>query len=307
MLVLSDNGASQEGGPLGFVNAMGPYNFKPEPMAEKLARIDDIGGPDTHSNFPQGWAMASNTPLRRYKQNTHGGGIRDPLVISWPQRHCRARRSAAAVLPCGATWCRRCCEVLELEPPAAVQGVAQMPIEGESFAASLHDAAAPARARPQYFEMFGHRGLWHDGWKAVAFHPPGTPFEDDRWELFHLDRDFSETDDLAAREPERLKALVDVWWQQAEAHQVLPLDDRFGPRFVESAAPLPRAAPALRVPRRRRPHPHRRGARRARPRLPDRGRSLHRRPRHAGRAASRTATPPAATACSCATAGWCTT
>jgi arylsulfatase len=126
-------------------------------------------------------------------------------------------------------------QVLKLEPPATVQGVTQMPIEGESFAASLHDAAAPPRRSPQYFEMFGHRGLWHGGWKAVAFHPPGTPFEADRWELFHLERDFSETEDLAAREPGRLKALVDLWWQQAQAHQVLPLDDRFGPRFVESA------------------------------------------------------------------------
>ena len=86
ILVLSDNGASQEGGPLGFVNAMGPYNFRPEPIAEKLRRIDDIGGPDSHTNFPHGWAMASNTPLRRYKQNTHGGGIRDPFVMSWPKR-----------------------------------------------------------------------------------------------------------------------------------------------------------------------------------------------------------------------------
>ena len=86
ILVLSDNGASQEGGPLGFVNAMGPYNFRPEPIPEKLRRIDDIGGPDSHTNFPHGWAMASNTPLRRYKQNTHGGGIRDPFVMSWPKR-----------------------------------------------------------------------------------------------------------------------------------------------------------------------------------------------------------------------------
>ena len=86
VIVMSDNGASQEGGPLGFINAMGPYNFRPEPIAEKLRRIDDIGGPDTHSNFPHGWAMASNTPLRRYKQNTHGGGIRDPFVMSWPKR-----------------------------------------------------------------------------------------------------------------------------------------------------------------------------------------------------------------------------
>ena len=84
--MLSDNGASQEGGPWGFVNAMGPYNFRPEPMAEKLRRIDDIGGPDSHSNFPHGWAMASNTPLRRYKQNTHGGGIRDPFIMTWPRK-----------------------------------------------------------------------------------------------------------------------------------------------------------------------------------------------------------------------------
>jgi arylsulfatase len=84
--------------------------------------------------------------------------------------------------------------------------------------------------------MFGHRGLWQDGWKAVAFHPPGMPFESDRWELYHLERDFSETDDLAEREPERLKAMIAEWWRQAEAHKVLPLDDRFGPRFAENAA-----------------------------------------------------------------------
>ncbi|MEC7994004.1 MAG: sulfatase-like hydrolase/transferase, partial [Pseudomonadota bacterium] len=86
VLLLSDNGASQEGGPNGFVNAMGPFNGQPESMQTKLARLDDIGGPDTHSNFPWGWAMASNTPLKRYKQNTHGGGIRDPLIVSWPAK-----------------------------------------------------------------------------------------------------------------------------------------------------------------------------------------------------------------------------
>ena len=86
VMVLSDNGASQEGGPLGFVNAMGPYNGVPEPMETKFDRINDIGGPDTHSNFPWGWSMAANTPLRRYKQNTHGGGVRDPLVVHWPKQ-----------------------------------------------------------------------------------------------------------------------------------------------------------------------------------------------------------------------------
>jgi arylsulfatase len=83
--------------------------------------------------------------------------------------------------------------------------------------------------------MFGHRGLWQDGWKAVAYHPPGQPFDKDKWELFHLDRDFSETDNRAEQDPGRLKAMIETWWRLARAHQVLPLDDRFGPRFAENA------------------------------------------------------------------------
>ena len=192
VLVLSDNGASQEGFIWGMVNAMAPYNAIAEPMPVKLARIDDIGGPNSHSNFPWGWAMASNTPLKRYKQNTHGGGIRDPLVLSWPKglpargelRHqfCHASDLTPTLL-----------DTIGIAPPETINGVPQMPLEGESFAASLRNAAAPPRKRAQYFEMFGHRGLWHEGWKAVAFHPPGTPFEGDRWELYHLDQDFSES------------------------------------------------------------------------------------------------------------------
>ena len=212
IIVMSDNGASQEGGPFGMVNAMGPYNLRREPIEEKIARIDDIGGPDTHSNFPLGWAMAANTPLRRYKQNTHGGGIRDPLVISWPKglsargelRHqfCHASDLTPTLL-----------DVVGVKPPETINGVKQMPLEGTSFAASLKDANAPAKAAPQYFEMFGHRGLVQGGWKAVAFHPLGADFEQDKWELFHLDRDFSETDDLAEKEPARLKAMIAEWWK----------------------------------------------------------------------------------------------
>jgi arylsulfatase len=233
ILVMSDNGASQEGGPLGMVNAMGPYNGKPEPIDEKIARIDDIGGPDTHSNFPWGWAMASNTPLKRYKQNTHGGGIRDPLVLSWPKgvaargelRH--QFRHACDVVP-------TLLEVLGIEAPKTIAGVEQQPIEGVSFAASLGDADPP-RGAAQYFEMFGHRGLWKDGWKAVAYHPPGAAFEKDVWELYHLDEDFSESEDLAGVHPDKLAELIAEWWRQAQAHKVLPLDDRFhgpGKAFV---------------------------------------------------------------------------
>jgi hypothetical protein len=235
ILVLSDNGASQEGGPLGFVNAMGPYNFRPEPIAEKLRRIDDIGGPDSHTNFPHGWAMASNTPLRRYKQNTHGGGIRDPFVMHWPKR-IAAKGEMRHQFVLASDLVPTLLELIGVEPPKEVLGCPQMPIEGESFVRSISDVAAPSKSTPQYFEMFGHRGLWRDGWKAVSYHPPGTPFENDKWELFHLDKDFSETDDLAAKEPERLAELVKIWWSEAEKHNVLPLDDRFGPRFAENAA-----------------------------------------------------------------------
>jgi arylsulfatase len=231
---MSDKGARQEGGPFGMVNAMGPYNLRREPIEEKIARSDDIGGPDTHSNFPLGWAMAANTPLRRYKQNTHGGGIRDPLVIAWPG-------GLAARGETRHQFCHACdlvptlLEVVGIGPPSSINGIAQMPIEGTSFAASLKDAAVPSKSSPQYFEMFGHRGLWRDGWKAVAYHPPGKASDQDQWELFHLDEDFSETNDLAGAEPERLKAMIEEWWRQAERHQVLPLDDRFAPRFADNA------------------------------------------------------------------------
>ncbi len=234
ILILSDNGASQEGGRNGLVNAMGPFNLRPESMAEKIARIDDIGGPDTHTNFPLGWAMASNTPLKRYKQNTHGGGIRDPLIISWPKgipargelRHQFAHCSD--VVP-------TLLDLLKLEAPSHINGIEQQPIEGKSFRESLFKADVPSRDAPQYFEMFGHRGLWKDGWKAVAYHPMGTPFENDTWELYHLDEDFSENHDLANDRPEQLQKMIDAWWEEAEKHKVLPLDDRFAARFAENA------------------------------------------------------------------------
>ncbi len=233
VMVLSDNGASQEGGPLGFVNAMGPYNGVPEPMETKFDRINDIGGPDTHSNFPWGWSMAANTPLRRYKQNTHGGGVRDPLVVHWPKQvthpglrdqFCHVSDIVSTLLDC-----------IGVDAPEIVNGVQQRPIEGVSFASTLKDPQAQTGKNVQYFEMFGHRGLVHGDWKAVAFHPPGTPYEDDQWELFNLHDDFNETNDMSVLEADRLDAMIDLWWEQAKLHQVLPLDDRFAERFAENA------------------------------------------------------------------------
>lgn len=233
IFVMSDNGASQEGGPLGFVNAMGPFNLQHESMETKIARIDDIGGPDTHSNFPWGWAMTANTPLKRYKQNTHGGGIRDPLIISGVEaavagsmRHnfCHVADFLPTVL-----------DLVGLDSPAELEGV--------SFARQLTDTENGSsekenlreQKRTQYFEMFGHRGLWQEGWKAVAYHQPGTSFDDDEWELYHLETDFAENRDLASKEPARLTQMIETWWSEAERYQVLPLDDRFAERFAENA------------------------------------------------------------------------
>lgn len=234
IMVMSDNGASQEGGAFGFINAMGPFNLIQETIESKLSRIDDIGGPDTHSNFPWGWAMASNTPLKRYKQNTHSGGIRDPFVLAWPGaipdeggvRHnfCHAVDIAPTIL-----------DMLGLEAPSVVNGIEQMPIEGESFAPVITDPVATVDRGPQYFEMFGHRGIVADGWKAVAYHQMGTPFDNDKWELYHLDEDFNECHDRADDEPERLARMIDMWWSEADTKKVLPLDDRFAERFAENA------------------------------------------------------------------------
>lgn len=153
VLVTSDNGASQEGGPMGFVNAMAPYNMVAEPLEQKIARIGDIGGPDTHSNFPHGWAMAANTPLKRYKQNTHGGSVRDALIISAPDRLLGAEQAG--------TLRHQFCHVVDLAPTVldllGIEAVDAM--TGVSFAGTLASPDAETGKTSQYFEMFGHRGI----------------------------------------------------------------------------------------------------------------------------------------------------
>jgi len=224
-VLLSDNGASQEGGQAGVLDEMKWFNGIRESADEAVLRLDDIGGPDSHCNIPWGWAQAGNTPLKWYKQNTHGGGVRDPLIMHWPtgikaagetrDQFCHAIDVAPTIL-----------EALGLESPSVVADVPQSPVHGVSLAPTFADAGAKLARGVQYFEMLGHRGVWKDGWKAVTHHDAGTPFDDDRWELYHLDQDFSEHDDLAQAEPAKLKELVDLWWEEADRYGVLPLDDR---------------------------------------------------------------------------------
>jgi len=236
IFVLSDNGASQEGGPFGVLNEWKYFNFLLETPDEAIQRLDDIGGPRSHTNYPWGWAQAGNTPFKWYKQNTHEGGVHVPLVVHWPAGIGGADRGGLRdqfhhvndVVP-------TIYEILGVTPPEVYRGWEQLPVTGTSMRYSFADAAAPTRKPVQYFEMVGHRAIQADGWKAVTRHQAGTPYDDDVWELYHLAEDRSECHDLAAELPEKVAELVELWWQEAEQHGVLPLDDRtielFGARF----------------------------------------------------------------------------
>ncbi|HVQ74808.1 MAG TPA: arylsulfatase [Candidatus Binatia bacterium] len=233
VVLLSDNGASPEGGPLGAVNERKHLNYEPETVAESLAALDRIGSEWAFNHYPTGWAQVSNTPLKWYKKDTHGGGIRAPLILSWPGRiPASGRRTqyhhVIDVMP----------TILELAgatAPSVYQGVPQLPMHGVSMAYTFEAPDAPTTRRVQHYELLGDRALWCDGWKAVARHVKGEDFDADRWELYHVDRDFSECDDLAAAHPQKLRELLDRWWAEAGAHDVLPLDDREYERVAANA------------------------------------------------------------------------
>ena len=225
IVLLSDNGASQEGGPTGVMDEFKYFNGVPEDVDAIQDRLDEIGGPHSHSNIPWGWAQAGNSPLKWYKQNTHGGGVRDPLIMHWPARikdHGGIRGQFHHVSDIVPTIL----EMLDIDPPETYRGYDQMPITGTSMAYTLDVPDEPTRKQVQYFEMFGHRGIWADGWKAVTYHQPDTPFDDDEWELYNLNKDFSESRNLAAENPAKLREMIDLWWVEAGRQGVLPLDDR---------------------------------------------------------------------------------
>jgi arylsulfatase len=213
------------------------FNAYREDIDELVAtRLDDIGGPHSHSNYPWGWAQAGNSPLRWYKQNTYGGGVRDPLVVHWPRgiadpgsfrrQFCHAVDIAPTIL-----------EVTGTPVPDLFNGVPQIPMHGASLTGTFGDAAAPPPRSTQYFEQVGHRGLWADGWKITTYHEAGKPYSDDEWALYHLDEDFSECHDLSGQHPAKLRELIDTWWVEAGQHGVLPLDDRMIELFGNAPRP----------------------------------------------------------------------
>jgi arylsulfatase A-like enzyme len=258
IMLISDNGASSEGGPTGSVNENKFFNFVPESLEENLAALDELGGPKYFNHYAWGWTWAGNTPFRRWKRETYRGGISDPFIVHWPKgistgggmrtQYVHAIDMVPTVL-----------DALGIEPPPEIRGVAQSPIEGVSFAHTFADRSAQSGRTTQYFEMIGHRSIYHDGWRSVCpwpgtsfaeGNPFGTPItaEDLReldahgWELYHVADDPTETNDVATDHPEVLRELISLWYVEAGRYNVLPIDGRGQQRFAE---PRPRLAPNM--------------------------------------------------------------
>ena len=228
VFVVSDNGASGEGGRIGSVSEFTFFNRVPERSDDALAHIGDWGGPSTYPHYAYEWAMAGNTPMRRWKRYVYSGGIADPCIVHWPERIAgggglRAQyHHAIDVLP-------TVLEAVGIEPPTMLNGVVQKPIEGTSMLYSWGAADVPTRKQVQYYETLGERAIWAGGWKAVTTHQPGAEtgeFSGDVWELFHTDVDPGETRNLADKHPDKLQELIQLWWLEAGKHNVLPMDDR---------------------------------------------------------------------------------
>lgn len=232
IVLLSDNGASAEGGPTGAINLRKHMVYEKESPEVGLAHLDAIGSEFAYNHYPTGWAQASNTPLKWYKKNVHGGGVRAPLIVHWSGHVSEPgviRHQYHHVIDIAPTVY----EILEVNAPEQHLGMPQLPVHGISMAYSLRNAAQPTRKESQIFELLGDRAIWHNGWKAVARHPKGNAFETDEWELYHLERDFAEIVDLSKSQPEKLRLLVDLWWREAREYGVLPLDDRDWERAAE--------------------------------------------------------------------------
>jgi arylsulfatase len=249
IMVVSDNGASAEGGPTGTTNELQFFNNAPESLAESLAKIDELGGPATFNHYPWGWTWAGNTPFRRWKRETYRGGVSDPFLVHWPggiQARGEVRTQYAHIIDMVPTVM----DALNLDPPAAVRGVTQSPIHGVSFAHTFDDAAAQTRHRTQYFEMLGHRAIDHDGWRAVcpwpgpSFAEAGKPFgvpisaetltdlDAHHWELYHIAKDLTENHNLAEQHRDKVIELIAMWYVEAGKYNVLPVDGSGAERLM---------------------------------------------------------------------------
>jgi arylsulfatase A-like enzyme len=230
IVLVSDNGASGEGGPNGSVNENKFFNGIPDKIEENLKYLDDLGGPKTYNHYPTGWAWAFNTPFKLWKRYSNfEGGTADPMIVSWPARvqaSGEVRRQYTHAVDIVPTLL----EVLGVELPDAVKGYTQYPVEGISFASTFADAGVKTGKDTQFYSMLGTRAIWQQGWKAVAISPAApnawADFAEQRWELYDTDNDPSECHDIADQNPKKLQELIALWWAEAGAYHALPLESR---------------------------------------------------------------------------------
>jgi arylsulfatase len=240
VILVSDNGASGEGGPNGSVNENRLFNGLPDDLDSALAMLDELGGPKTYSHYANGWAMAFNTPFKMWKRYEFNGGTSDPCIVSWPAGT-KARGEIRTQYHHAVDLVPTILDCLGVEPRARIKGHVQSDFDGVSMRYSLEDATAPSARSTQFYSMLGSRGIWHDGWKAVTTHPTiagWSNFNADEWELYHTDVDRSELHDLAAEQPDRLRELVNLWFAEAGRNGAFPLDDRSPLEIILTPRPL---------------------------------------------------------------------
>ena len=246
--IVGDNGASAEGGLAGSVNELKVFNKVPESREQLLASLNDLGSPKTFNHYHAAWAWAGTTPFQWTKQiASHFGGTRNPLIIAWGDRikdQGGLRSQFHHVIDITPTIF----EAVGITVPTKVNGVKQQKLEGTSLVYTFDSSDAPSERKTQYFEMFGNRAIYNNGWVAAARHPrlpwQGTinaDFEKDPWELYNIDEDFSEANNLASENPEKLEKLQKLFLSEARKHKVLPLDDRLSERFDVQSRPSPAA------------------------------------------------------------------
>jgi len=232
IFVTSDNGASGEGGLAGTFNETYVLNGLQTPLEANLRAQEDWGRENTYPHYHAGWAMAGNTPFRYFKQSEHRGGQANHLVVHWPDR-IKAKGEIRHQYHHISDIAPTIMEAAGIEVPETYNGVVQQPMDGISLIYSFDDADAPNRKKRQYYEMFGNRAIWVDGWKAVTLHANRMPwdinvvlpFESDEWELYHVAEDFSESTNLAEQHPEKLAELIEIFDEEAWKYNVYPLYD----------------------------------------------------------------------------------
>jgi arylsulfatase A-like enzyme len=257
VMVISDNGASSEGGPTGTTNEAQFFNNAQEPLEDSLKVIDELGGPNHFNHYPWGWTFAGNTPFRRWKRETYRGGVSDPFIVHWPKAiraQGEVRTQYAHIIDMVPTVL----DALGIRPPAAIRGVTQAPLHGVSLRHTFDDPKAASRRTTQYFEMLGHRSIYKDGWRAVcpwpgpSFTEAGVGFGEaipaeklvqldaTGWELYHVAEDFAENHNVAAEHRDKLIELIGTWYVEAGKYDVLPID---GSGLARMVAEKPLVAP----------------------------------------------------------------